>query len=294
MMFELIEFVTKDGLEHQGIVHIPDDFSGNTILWIHGLTSRFYSNVALMNRFARECEAKNMAFASVNTRGHDYVTSTHRLDEKEEKGYRHETIGASVEDFTECVYDIRGAIDHLVSRGVKRVVLVGHSTGANKVCYYAAMANDLRVCGVVLSGPMSDRYSAGLDPKAHAEYKRIMQQKLAVGKGDELLSGFDFFPLTPKRWMSLLAEGSPEDVFNYRDDKGALSTFSEIRVPLLVVFAGNDEHADRPVPEIRAAFDAHAASRAYNSVVIEHADHSFTGKEKEFVNTVVSWSRTCA
>jgi len=291
--FELINFVTKDGLEHQGIVHIPDDVSGTAVLWIHGLTGRFYGDVALMNLFAKECAAKHMAFASVNTRGHEYLTSTHMRDANEPKGYRHETIGAGVERFTDCVHDIDAAITCLTSRGIGRVVLAGHSTGANKVCYYAATVHNPRVSGVVLSGPMSDRYSAGIDPERHRKHMDIMRTKLAEGKGDELLTGFDFFPLTPRRWMSLFAEGSPEGVFNYQDKTGALLTFSKIHVPLLVVFAGDDEHADAPILEIKKAFDTHAQSRAYKSVVIENTDHGFTGKEKELVNAVVSWSVRC-
>lgn len=288
--FELIEFVTKDGLEHQGILHEPEKKTDAAVLWIHGLTGRFYSNASLMKRFAAECAGHGMAFASVNTRGHDYVTSTHKLDPSEEKGYRHERIGAGVEQFTDCVHDIEAAMDFLSGRGYARIILAGHSTGANKVCYYAALSPHQRLSGVVLSGPMSDRYSADVDPVMHEEHTRIMQKKLAEGKGDELLEGFDFFPLTPRRWMSLLAEGSPEDVFNYRDEKGALSAFGKIRVPLLVVFAGSDGHADRSIPEIRKAFDAHASSPDYRSIVIPDTDHGFTGKEDAFVSAIVDWA----
>jgi dienelactone hydrolase len=90
--------------------------------------------------------------------------------------------------------------------------------------------------------------------------------------------------------MSLLCEGSPEDVFNYRDAEGALATFGKIKVPLLVMFSGNDEHADRPVSEIQKAFDAHATSVRYKSVIVPGVDHGFSGKEAVFVREVVTWA----
>lgn len=288
--FSLEEIITSDNLVHQGIFHAPKNPGKKAIVWVHGLTSKFYSDPKLMKLFADMSDEHGIGFASFHTRGHDYVTSTHKLDSSDEKGYVHETIGSGVENFTDCTKDIDAMVSFLVSRGYTSVVLVGHSTGANKVCYYAGSVSDPRVAGVVLAGPMSDRYSAGFDAATNREHRRIMEQKINEGKGDELLMGYDFFPLTPKRWMSLLAEGSPEDVFNYRDDVGALSAFSVIKAPLLVIFAGKDEHADRPVEIIRNAFDAHATSPVYKSIIVPEADHGFSGKEALFVKEIVSWA----
>ena len=118
-----------------------------------------------------------------------------------------------------------------------------------------------------------------------------MQKKIAEGKGDELLVGYDFFVLTPNRWMSLYKEGSAEDVFNYADGKKALKQFSKIPKPLLVLMGGQDEHADRPIEEIRKLFDSHAKSENYKSIIIPAATHSFEGKEKEEVEAIVSWAK---
>lgn len=289
IQFTLEEIITQDGLEHQGILHIPDNQDGKALLWIHGLTGTFYSNVKSMNFFAQEAAKSGIAFAAFHTRGHDYVASTHRIDPTKPSGYVYEAIGAGVEHFLDCIKDIDAALTFLAGKGLTKIILVGHSTGANKSCYYAGTVADPRVIGVVLSGPMSDRYSA-TDEETSKKHRAIMEQKIKEGKGDELLMGFDFFPLTPKRWMSLLSEGSPEDVFNYRDTEGALATFEKIKIPLLVMFGGSDEHADRPVSEIQKAFDAHARSGHYKSVVVPGADHGFTGKEDVFVREVTAWA----
>lgn len=283
--FFLAEITTKDGLFHQGIFFKPAKPTRRALLWIHGLTGRFYGDVAFMNMFAESCDKKCMGFASFNTRGHDMITGFHRTDIP--NTYR--TIGAGLEKFEECVYDIDAAVSFLVGQGFSEVVLVGHSTGANKACYYAATQKDPRVAGVVLSGPLSDRYSSWYDENTYKKYKAFMQKKIAEGKGDELLTGYDFFVLTPNRWMSLYVEGSAEDVFNYADGKKALREFSKITKPLLVVIGEQDEHADLSIREIQKLFDSHTKSTHYKSTLIPGAMHSFEGKEKEVVEHIVSW-----
>jgi len=291
MQYELVDIVTEDRLVHQGMVHIPDNHGSTAVIWVHGLTGTFYSNTITMGLFAQMCAEQAVAFGAFHTRGHDYVSSAHRLDETKEHGYVYETIGAGVENFTDCVKDIDAMIAFFVERGFSKIILVGNSTGANKVCYYAGTMKAPQVAGVVLSGPMSDRYSA-TDEATNTKHQLFMEQKIQEGKGDELITGFDFFPLTPKRWMSLLAKGSPEDVFNYHDSVGALTTFSAIQIPMLVMFGGKDQHADRPIEEIQKAFDEHTTSEKYKSVIIPDADHGFTGKEQIFVETIVSWAAT--
>lgn len=289
MKCELVQITTKDALVHHGAYFAPSNPGKKAILWIHGLTGRFYSDPKLLNLFSEACDKQGMGLAAFNNRGHDYITSAHRLDSNDTKGYVYENIGASVEKFTDSVADIDASISFLHDKGFTEIILVGHSTGANKVCYYAGTVGDPRVAGVVLAGPMSDRYSV-TDEVTHENHKAIMEQKIKDGKGDEILIGFDFLPLTPHRWMSLMTKGSPEDVFNYRDEKGALSTFEQITMPLCVMFAGSDEHADRPIPEIKRAFDSHSRSRHYQSMAIADCDHGFTGKEQVFVSAVVDWT----
>jgi pimeloyl-ACP methyl ester carboxylesterase len=288
MKFELVEIVTKDQLVHQGLFYAPVKKSDTALLWVHGLTGRFYSDPKTFSRISQACEEMGYGFASFNTRGHDFVTSIKKLDPTNPRGYTKITGGASVENFADCVLDIDAAVSFLEKAGYTKIILIGHSTGANKVCYYAGTQKDPRVAGVVMSGPMSDRYSANTEEE-YGKNKVLVEQKIAEGKGEELMSGLDFLPLTPNRWMSLLGEGSLEDVFNYRDPTGALATFEQITIPALVLFGQLDEYADRPVSEIQAAFDAHAKAAQYKSVIIEGADHGFTGKEEQMLRAITDW-----
>lgn len=255
MKFELAEITTKDGLIHQGMVARPERTRKKAVLWVHGLTGKFYGDPVLMNVFADECNKKGMAFASFNNRGHDIMSSIR-------KGKGYVTIGASSEVFKDCVFDIDAGISFLADQGFRHIILAGNSTGANKVCYYASHTKDSRVMGVVLSGPISDRLGM---------------------KGDI------WFPATEERKKSLLTPNSSEDVFNYGDENNVLSIFQNISVPTMVVLAGNDETADRPIETIQNIFDSHSGSKKYVSTVIPDTTHGYEGKQQEFVTTVVDW-----
>lgn len=290
MKFELVEVVTKDRIIHQGIIAEPSTPPKRAILWVHGLAGRFYGDPALMNAFADACGECGMGFAAFNNRGHDVIAGFRRIDPADPKGYTRDTIGAGMEVFEESIHDIDAGISFLAGRGYSDIVLVGHSTGANKVCYYAATVKDPRVAGVVLAGPISDRYSVQHDT---AEYENNMTKLKMLrddGKGSALLTKVSWMPATADRLWSLIAPHTSEDVFNYGDETDRLTLFSRITAPTLVVLSGKDENADRPAEEIKAAFDEKAQSAQYMSIIIPDTTHGYEGKRNEFVETVVSWA----
>lgn len=141
--FYLAEIITEDKLIHQGIFFKPKKPSsvprrgtsaGKAILWVHGLTGTFYGNIKIFDAFAQACEKEGWGFASFNNRGHDMVTGARRLDSTNPKGYSHVLVGAGLERFEECIYDIEAGVQFLIDKGFSEVIVVGHSTGAIKAC----------------------------------------------------------------------------------------------------------------------------------------------------------------
>ena len=288
--FELTEITTGDSLIHQGIAAIPDRPGRTAVLWVHGLTSKFYSNPMLINELADECTAHNMAFAAFNNRGHDIATGITTVDSNQPSGKGHFTGGAGYEHFEDSLYDIAAGVKYLHSRGFADVVVAGHSSGANKACYFAAQIPE-RIAGVVLAGPLSDRYSPHVDKAEYEKNLTMLKMLRDDNKGDSLLTKVSWFPMTADRAWSLIAPNTSEDVFNYGDSEHVLETFSSIQVPTLVVFSGSDEYADRPVGEIQKIFDKMHTAKSYRSVVIPEAAHGFEGKEREFSQALVEWAQ---
>lgn len=271
-----------------GIYYEPKKKAKKAILWMHGLSATFYAGIELFDAMADACEREGWGFAHFNNRGHDLVAGVRKMDGTPPYGYSYYPAGAGAEVFTESVLDIDAGVDFLVQQGFSEIILVGHSTGANKACYWAATQTHKNVIGVVLSGPVSDR----LANKDSSKHLAQMEQLVASGKGDQLMVGYHFFPITPKRYISLFAPRSAEDVFDYGDPEPKLAAFSEIRYPLLVMIGGADEAADRPVEEIKKAFDAHAPSKKYTSMIIPGALHRFAGHEQAAARAIIDWVKT--
>ncbi len=283
----LTEISTKDKLIHQGIYFEPSKKSDVAMLWVHGLTSTFYNNLTINNAFAEECERYGWGYASFNNRGHDQLAGIKKVDHRKARGFTRYLAGAGMEVFTDCIYDIDAGITFLYNQGYKKVILVGHSTGANKVCFYAGTRRDIRVTGVVLSSPMSDR----LLPFVPNPTKALedMQKMIDDGHGDQLVLGYHFFPITTRRYVSLMGTRTDEDVFDYGDLKPTMHIYRKIKKPLLVVFGAKDDAADRPIKRIQKVFDAYSCSSLYESIVIPETFHSFEGKEDVFVTSISNW-----
>lgn len=289
--FYFAEIITKDKLIHQGIYYKPKKSGRRAILWVHGLTGTFYNNIKLFELIAGASEKSGIGFAAFNNRGHDIVTGMRKIDSHEPKGYTKVSGGAGYERFEECVYDIDAGISFLAAQGYSEIILAGHSTGANKVCYYAGTKKDARVAAVILLSPVSDRLDPTLDKEKTAALVADMKKKIEEGLGDELLSGVHAFPVTARRFVSLYAPHSSEDTFDYGYIHPKLTSFSAIKTPLLVVLGSHDEYLHRSASDVLDIFARHTRSRKYQSVIISDALHGFNGKEQDVVRTVFRWVR---
>ena len=287
--FHLAQIETKDNLSHQGIYFKPKKRGQCAILWIHGLMSAFYRNLYLWETLAQSCEKYGFGFAAFNNRGHDIVTGIKKINRHKKSGHSYTLQGASTEKFEDCIYDIEAGIKFLLAQKFNQIILVGHSTGANKICYYAARKPHAKVAGIVLAGPASDRLMPPCSLQKLQKTLNVMRRLVKQRKGDQLITNHLFFPITPKRFISLYQPHSKEDTFDYGDLKPQMKDYSKIKLPLLVLFGENDEFLDRSIQQVVATFDHYARSKFYTSAIIPKATHGFNQCEQQLVNVLTKW-----
>lgn len=287
----LIECRTQDNLVHQGLLYKPQKKGNTALIWVHGLTGNFYRNYPLHTALIAQCKKHGWAYLSCNTRGHDALASIRKVDNAVDSGFSRIPGGAGQEVFTDCVYDIQGYVEYLGKLGYSRIILIGHSTGANKVCYYSASKPyDARIAGVVLTSPIRDRLTA---PSYMGCILGIMKRLVALGLGKKpLFVPGVFFPITPYRYASLFSRGSPEDVFCYGEKPPRpMKMISDMKHPVFVVFGEKDEMADRPVALIQKEFDSQVHRLAYTSTRIAGSDHGFEGYENTLAGHIAGFIR---
>jgi alpha-beta hydrolase superfamily lysophospholipase len=277
----LVRVRTRDGLWLDGVIAEPRRRRNAALVWVHGLGSVFSSGQPLVRELSTRLNAAGIAYLKLNTRGHDTVA----------RGGKR-LAGAAFERFGESVEDIRTMIALARRAGYDRVILAGHSTGANKVLHYTARVRDRRVIGVILLGPVSD--IAGESKRIG---RRELQRRVAVA---ERIAGRDGDALVPRafgfwsarRYLSLYRPGEAEDVFPYYRPHARWTALRRIRLPIAVIVGSRDEYLDRRPTELIEAFERNATrARSFRGIVIPGARHGFQKHENDLARAIVRWIR---
>ena len=275
----LVSVRTRDGVLLNGIMAEPVRRRRTALIWVHGLGSSFAGGQPLIRALSRRLNAAGVAYLKLDTRGHHVVARAGRR-----------LAGAAFERFGESVRDIRAMLDLARRAGYRRLILAGHSTGANKVLHYMARTRDRRVAGLALLGPVSD--IAGEQKRVGARELRrrvVVAERLARRDPDALVPrGFGFY--SARRYLSLYRPGAAEDVFQYYRPRGRWSALRRVRVPLAVVIGARDEYLDRPAATLIEAFARQAAAaRSFSGIVIPRATHGFAGREEALARALARW-----
>lgn len=254
--------------------------SKNLYIFVHGLTGSAFS----MRGLGEVLVDKNSSVLTFNTRGFEQISTV-----KRRRGNKTEYLqaGTAHEKFGDCVDDIQGAVDFGKKAGFKSIYLVGHSTGCNKAVYWHAKGGQ-GVQALFLLGPLSD-YSGALASKGRLELARgvaCAQKLVRSGKPHALMPRDlgEWFECDAQRFLSLYTPESEEDIFTYARQEVRPRALERVRTPMLVILAGADEYADKPVTLIEQWFLEHIYTGEV--VVIPNVNHSFKGGERTIVKTI--------
>jgi pimeloyl-ACP methyl ester carboxylesterase len=275
----LVTARTRDGVLLAGVLREPRRGRRAALVWVHGLGSSFAGGQPLIRELSSRLDAAGIAYLKLDTRGHHLVARA---------GKR--LAGAAFERFGESVRDIAAMIGFARRAGYPRVILAGHSTGANKVLHYLARRRDRRVVGAILLGPISD--IAGERKRiGHRELARrvVVAQRIA-GRDRDALVPRAFGLWSARRYLSLYRPGEAEDVFPYYRARARWTALGKVRVPLAVVVGARDEYLERPARALVEAFERHATrARSFTGIVIPGARHGFAGREALLARAIVGW-----
>ena len=275
----LVSVRTRDGVVLAGVMAEPRRRRGPALVWVHGLGSTFASGQPLIRELSARLTAAGIGYLKLNTRGHDVVARAGRR-----------LAGAAFERFGASVEDLRAAIMLARRAGYRRVILAGHSTGANKVLHYAARVRDQRVVGVILLGPISDIAGETKRIGRRELRRRVVTAERTARRDPDALVPRAFGFWSARRYISLYRPGEAEDVFPYYRPDARWTALRRVRLPLAVVLGSRDEYLDRRPSEVVDAFERNATrARSFTGIVVPGADHGFAGHEATLARSIVRW-----
>lgn len=254
------------------------------IIFIHGLGGKmFWPEVVY--RLADD----QTSVLTFNNRGHDIVSSLKRVD-KNGKTSR-VLAGAAHEVFTDCVDDIQGAINFCRKQGVKKIILVGHSTGCQKSVFYLAKTkNQKQISHIVLLCPISDYATMIKFEKARVKLvEKLARRLVKSGKPHQLLPT-NIWPFLhdAQRFLSLYTKDSIEEIFSYASPKQKPKILQKVKVPMTVVLADKDEYMDRPLDDIVSWFESVLVNQQFGIKIVKDANHGFVGQEQQVIKLIKS------
>ena len=284
----VIEIVTPQSVRLKGLWLGPKK-AKRVIIWVHGLGSSMFSKLDI----AQGLTDTRTAVLVFNNRGHDKVSRIAYTNEK--KIGKTELGGGASEVFTDCVDDIQGAINFAKKAGGKDMYLAGHSTGCQKSVYWASRKRGRGVKGIILMAPISDwaaeTHLRGM--KKVQQASKFAQQMVKQKRGHEFLPSNVWHELLDaQRFVSLYTPDSVEEIFLYAQPKKNPRIFKSVHLPMLAIFAENDEFADRPARSLVSWFQTNTQSRRFKTAIISSAYHGFKGAERNVAKIIQEFIRS--
>ncbi|HLH73451.1 MAG TPA: alpha/beta fold hydrolase [Chloroflexota bacterium] len=272
---EIVHIRSEDGLLLEGAVISPANGATQSlpIIWIHGLTGRFYAPSAI--NIGRELASRGFTFVTGNNRGHDFGALLNRADGEQL------LAGGAWEHFDESPRDVAAWIDFAVGLGFSGVALLGHSLGALKVAYYQAARQDPRVAGLIAASPPA---RAG---RVDSELLAQAKQMVAEGRGRDLLP-----------WGSRSTGGGTMSASAYLNrmetnvdvygDHTPDPAVARIRCPVLAFYGTNEPTVGGAADLETIKRNARVAPRV-DTHLFEGADHSYLGHHIEVARVIAEW-----
>ena len=289
MRGELVKVITADGLELKGF--FSDKKSDLAVFHSHGTAGDFYTHEFVEVEEEKLAKEK-ISFLTANNRGHD-VYADIRKHTNGKVGWTQ--IGGGFEKFEDCLLDIDAWINFLVGRGVKKIILQGHSLGPNKNIYYQVKNTNKSVRGFIHLSPQNDAglMKFKLGEKKYQEVNQMIENMLKNNREQEILIKElqELCPISALAYSGYFIENGVGSLFPYHNSNNPnWKVFSAIRERQLIIFGEKDPYIKSSVNEAIKVF----LSKVHDKInlktkIIKGASHNYIGYEKELVKIIFNW-----
>lgn len=238
------------------------------LIIVHGMGSNFYRS-RFKKEIMRQAGKSPFDVLSFNNRGSEQAVAT--------------------EKFTYCMADIDAAMRFGRRHGYRSFVLLGHSTGCQKITYFQAMRRSASVDALVLAGLGDDLAICRRDlGRAYHRWLKRARRLVATGRGKTILPRM-YLGFSARRFLSIADPRQLEA--RLFDFSGPMSHFRKITRPVLAIWGDREEYACLPVRKMGSILREKSRSRNFGLIIVPGANHGFHGKEQKAVRAIFGWLR---
>ena len=278
-----IEFInnayTVDGLMLP-MVHFESKEKDICVICIHGMCGTIVDNY-FATVWGKILSEKNIGFIYEHNRGHSIENDIVMKDGSFKR------CGCMYEIFEDCIYDIDLAIQTAKDKGYKRIILLGHSYGCNKVIYYYYKKHP-NILGIILaSAPDMISSHLLLEP----DYKELLSEakkNIDNSEPTKLLHKMieDYMYMSSLTYYNRYNENSNLDNLPVISNKEHWEQFETIDVPILTFSGSNEEDYYQHLDLLK---DRALNCKNFEYKIIDNTGHTYKNKEKEIANFIFNW-----
>jgi len=275
---DLIYTTTEDKLILPG-AHYSSNKKDLCIVFVHGMSGNILENV-FANVLGQALSKNSIGFLYGHNRGYNHINDITVAGESTPR-----RIGATYEKFEESIYDIDAWIKQAANLGYSKIVLAGHSLGGPKVIHYMSKKSPSSVTGVILASPADMVALFEKDEPGHAEILEEANKNISQGKPLEIIPHkiWDWYYLSSQTMVDLFTRRGPTDV---------LPEISSITQPILALYGEIDDSFIKSVQEDLDDLKKMATNcKSFTIKIIPGANHTYDGKEAEFSNVILDWTK---
>ena len=288
MKISKVYFNTDDGLRLIGLLHEPEDIKTNIVMIsVHGVTSNClnYRDEIIADKLTEN----NIAYFTFDNRGHDVLNT---YDSLQNMNYQ----GSCAEDVKDSYFDIKAAINCVLSKKFNKIILQGHSMGCTKVVYTFNKfiengEEDILkyICGVSLLSMVD--VPGYLELVLRENYDKVIQMLKIMkekGKGDKILALENFPPVKPNTILNF-EKNTELDFFKYTDSNYKFEKLYNIKVPLFMRWGNSNELITIPAKDLVEIIKKRMINKKIDIDFIDGANHSYKNKEKVLSEQIINW-----
>ena len=283
MKISFQRITTGDGLELHGLLFEPNKKTTNVLIHIHGWVGNFYEN-KFIDCIAKEAASRGFAFLTFNNRGAGIVND---FIKRKKSKIDYVRIGGSLEEFKDCIFDIKAAVNFLSKKGYKRIILQGHSLGCQKTIFYKYKTEDKRVKGLILLAPVDDiGFTKEQLKNKYKKALKIAKQMVEKGKGDKFVPKWmEFYPLLSAKMFLNIADPKSASgrIFDY---SGNFKEIQSINCPKLAVFDSKDDYQSDSGEKLEILKEN---IKDCDIKLVQNAGHGFVGFEEKLSKLIGNW-----
>ncbi len=271
---------TADGLKLP-MVHFESNKKDICVICIHGMCGTIIDNY-FATVWGKLLSEKNIGFIYEHNRGHSIENDIVMKDGSFKR------CGCMYEIFEDSIYDIDLAIETAKNKGYKRLILLEHSYGCNKVIYYYYKKHP-NILGMILASA-PDMVGSHLLAQSN-EYKELLKEakeNIDNGEPTKLLHKIieDYMYMSSQTYYNWFNKNSNLNNLPVISNPEHWNQFETINVPILT-FSGSKEedyylHLDLLKNKALNCND-------FEYKIIETTGHTYKNKETEIGNLIYNW-----